>query len=182
MKLSVGLLKGEIGKKIFNNSLNRAKKLIKEIYDIDLSNNSKGLEIYDEEFSYKTVFNKNNREITAVFKFEKDEENDELLRETINIKEFEKTVISIDESLSFKDAVNRIMDVLEEKYDVTFVLLDPEEQTKNKYLKKVEEKKDEWELVFVADHHEGTFKVKYNAKEPGKVNIFEYKNHVIYLE
>lgn len=188
MKLSESLLyEKEIGQKIFISRLNKAKRLLSEVFEINFDiDDSKILNTKETYLKYEILFKLKNRRLIAIFTFEKDYED--ILKEVLKIQEKEVTCIPItidDGKNNFKDIIKKIMAKLEEKYDINFIPLDPEEDDKN--IKKVISNEVEglWEATFTSDNNESEFKVKYqqidNNVEPS-FELTEYKQHLIYLD
>lgn len=186
MKLSESLLhEKEFGERIFKSSLDKAKTLLTEIFDLDFINNDpKIINIIDEPENYKfeIIFDIRGRKITALFNFEND--HDDILSEVLRIKETSvNDIFILDKAENFKDTVKNAMDYIEEKYDIDFTPLDPEEENKNiistKYIKD-----ESWLAIFNSDYYEAEFKAEY-IFIPGSeayLTITQCKNHIIYLE
>jgi hypothetical protein len=186
MKLSESLLyKSEFGAKIFNSSLDKAKNLLSDIFDLDFNNpDPKIIQINDDstEYKYELWFDINGRKITALFNFEK--QHDDILSEVLRISETVVEFILIeDESKDYNNIVRKAMDYLENRYDIDFIPLDPEEENKNIIDVKFE-KDESWYAKFVSENHESVFIAEYVHKtdEKASLKLTQFKHHIIYLE
>lgn len=190
MQLSESLLKDkEIGKMIFNNSIHKTKVLLKDIFGLDFENEDPSINLIakdDDLYSFKVVFNLNEREIIAEFKFQ--HETKDMVKEVLKIYEDEINVIPFSvESEDFKIIKNKVMDILENQFEVNFTPLDPETEDKNiKYFKADDNKKnlecsftvDNQEIEFIAKHNE-----EMNTAGGGRyIEIYKHKKHSIYLD
>lgn len=72
---------------------------------------------------------------------------------------------------------------MEEKYDINFTPLDPDEKDNN--IKKVisTEADNRWIAIFITNDHESLFRAEYMVydKQP-LLQITQFKTHVIYFE
>lgn len=187
MKFSKSLLQDqEIARRIFSNSIEKTKALLKDVFDLDFENKDtkiRELAQDDENNRFIVIFDLNGREITAELNFEP--ENDDILNETLKIHEFiEEDLILEDLPKNFKKAINKVMDLLEEKYDLNFIMLDPEEKDEN--IKNIKENTQEtsWEVTFTHDDHEAEFKAifLYREDKGSSLTVKQHRKHVIYLE
>lgn len=181
MKFSESLLKDkELGGRVFESSIKKSEKLLSDIFGIDFERGveEKNIISYKKDkdsYLYEVVFKFKEREIKADLTFEP--END-IFSEVLKIFEYSEEIIEI-QGNSFNEKVKNIISILEEKYGLDFVPLDPEQVDKN--IKKIssDEEFSNWETKFTADHHESTF----NAKlENDKLTIKEDKEHLFYLD
>lgn len=187
MKISESLLyENEFGGRIFNNSVEKAKKLLSNVFDLNFNElDPKIIKINDcsENYRYEVIFNINGREITAIFNFESEnlENEDRIVREVLRINELENCDIKINQDKDFKVSISEIIDSFEEKYDIIFTLLDPDEKNENIKEFKYDEKNKIFKLSFTTDYHEALFNIEYIESDK-VVKVNKYNHHVIYLE
>lgn len=187
MKFSKSLLEDkDIGKNIFNSSIGKTKELLSDVFGLDFKTKDPMIKeiIIDEDFYlFKVTFYLNNRVISASLNYQP--EGKDVLRETLTISEsVERNIeIKIVES-DYKKAINQIMDFLEEKYEINFISLDPDEIDNN--IKIVEENREEkfLEVVFSNDSYESEFKARFIHNEEGlsSLSVIENKKHIIIFE
>lgn len=186
MKLSKSLLQDkELGSNIFNNSIKKSKILLTDVFDLDFKNKDsriKKLVRKDELYLFNVIFNLNGREITATLFFEP--EKGDIVQEVLRINEVVKDSLVLNSfPTDYKGAIGEVMDLLEEKYQLKFTPLDPEE--KDKKIKTINENSldKSWETIFTHEDYESEFKACFDYKGNNSVlTIKEYKNHIIYLD
>lgn len=186
MKFSKSLINDkEFGHKFFNSRLNKAQSLLTDVFELDFTgNDSKVIDELKipEQFKYSIKFKFNGRELTAKFQFVYCLED--LFTETFEIKEIAVIKVPlVAPANDFKSVVNEILEILEEKYDINFTPLDPDEEDTN--IKKVilREADTRWVATFITNDHEAVFKAEYTLidKQP-LLRITQYKTHIIYFE
>lgn len=187
MKFSESLLKdSEIGCNIFDNSVNKAKVLLSEIFELDFINSDKKIVSINENsdnYFFEVIFSIDDREIKALLNYEKI--NDDILSEVLIIKELHNFNIPIqinDNDYSFNNIINKAMDYLEEKYDIDFTPIDPEAKDKNIYKIVSDVKNNIWEVLFISSDYEAIFKAEYNNDKKPYLKILQNNNHIIYLD
>lgn len=185
MRFSKSLLQDkDIGKKIFNSSIEKTKQLLSDIFELDFTvENSMIKEVIKDDYLYffKMIFNFKNREISATLNYEPEEID--VVQETLNISEIVEEEIQIkDIPNDYQKAINKVMDILEEKYEINFTPLNPSEIDNN--IKNINNQNFCWEVIFIHNDHEGEFKAIYthNEKEGSSLTVIEHKQHIIFFE
>lgn len=194
MKFSSSLLENkDISTKIFNNSIAKANLLLKDVFGLNFDGNDLNIKKINEDadkFRYGVIFTLNGREITVSLTYN-DEDNSDILTEVLSICESISenfiafaSIKNVKEADSqFFDNVKEVQNYLEEKFDLNFTPLDPDDKDIN--IVSIELKEDNFTMnsIFKQEHHEGTFEVKYKFV-PGQkqiVTLIQHKQHKIYL-
>ncbi len=196
MKFSGSLLgNNDIGIKIFNNSIVKTKNLLKDVFGLDFDGADPNINKIDEDkenFRYGVVFTLNGREIAAEFTYEAEDFSNDIVTEMLCISEYTTEDILLPEAKSaggedkklFWENVKGIQDYLENRFELNYTPLDPEEKDKNIISAASDEERLTWVSIFTQDHQEGSFEVKYNfvAGHEQKVKLVHHKQHKIFLD
>lgn len=184
MKLSESLLKEkDFGQRIFKNSIDKTKKILANIFQLDFENqDTRILSILEdkEKFNWSVMFDIEGRKIIAYFNFEN--KQDDILSEVLEITELEELNIHINVMGNFQNTENSIMEILENKYDINFTPLDPDEVDPNIREINSNSQENKWEAYFTSPDHEAEFKAEYIHGIQDYIKISQYKKHKIYLE
>jgi hypothetical protein len=187
MQLSKSLLNDpNIGHLIFQNSLVQIKSLLSDIYGLNFNNSDPNIiELTEnkELNKFNAVFIHNGRNVTAALDFE--ESQDDIVRGVIRIHDFDEEIISIPgQAVSFNDVVAKIESILEERFALSFIHLDPDQKDVNIKDMIKNDQDETLEIAFTIEDQEATFKAMYKFKpdvEPA-FKLVRHNQHIIYLE
>lgn len=185
MKFSRSLLAVDgAGERIFNGSVDKAKALLKSIFDIDF--NCVGTEIKDFSVNYgtnvfTTVFEYLGRTITAKLSYVSVQ--DDIIQDILEISE-EPVSVLVENGISndLKTSVNKALDILEERYNLNFTPLDPDDKDNN--IKNIINPDSESMTIrFTQDDHEGEYTASIFIHEGlYNLSVISEIKHLIYLD
>lgn len=185
MKFSKSLLAdSDIGNKVFSNSIIKAQTLLTDIFDLSFNGSDpriKTYELNDDTMSFTISFTMNDRLINAELCYE-DIQTD-LFHEVLNICEDVTEHIELtDIPKDYNNAVSKVMDILESKYELVFTPLDPNDVDNNiKYISGRPEN-DKLEIVFTHEDHEALFTATFLFSDEPMLSVVQAKKHSIFLE
>lgn len=175
----------EIAEGLFNATVDKSIKYLREILGEDFFILDPDGEIEKEldKYKFEAVFNFNERCIHATISLE--EEKEDLLKEVLRLKEEKEKIIIVNYIPgSYKDAINNVVDILEQTYNLNFTPLDPSYKDKN--IRDIKENKNKgyWKARFLHDDIEGEIEAlfTFNENEGSTLIVKEYKNYIIYLD
>lgn len=176
----------DIGKRIIENSIEKSKSLLNEIFDLDCVNASSNIkELHQGENMniFKVVFMFGDREINVTLEYEGCGED--LVKEVLIIRESSEESIVLDvPGRDYKSACDAVMNYLEEKYQLDFTPLDPDEEDSNIASIRDDAEDMIYKVCFTHDDHEAIFTAALVYKEDIKqiLKINQDKKHCIYFE
>lgn len=196
MKFSGSLLEDkDIGIKIFNNSLNKCKTLLKDIFGLNFEGEDPNIINVNEDtknYNFSVVFNINNREIIANFNYEAEESSNNMVIEILNIKEPCIEIVELlspetkgmDDKENFFSNLNKVQDYLERNFEINFTPLDPDEKDENINSVNLDEKSLSWNARLTQDYNEGYYEViyRYLPEQAQHFIINHYNHHKIFLD
>lgn len=182
MRFSRSLLENEdIKRNIYQKGVSKSKKVLTDIFGLDFESKNANIVNSDENESKLNLdisFIFNDRKIAAKYYF--DEDKDDMLNEILLITENEKEAIQLDNvSEDFISNINKIQDILEEKYELNFTPLDPEEEDMN--IIAIESTSNSWKVIFNQDFHEGKIIASYKEGDH-VIQIDILREHRIYID
>lgn len=180
------LLEGDFQKKIFEKGVEKCKEFLTDIFGVDFNENDEKITNVLEDFENKTFevwLCLGKRTIFVSFAYEEDD--DDFIQEILTIEETNSENVSVNNIPSdYTKAVNHVMDLLEEKYELEFTPLDQSEKDEN--IKTVYNQPNEniMEVIFTHEDHEATFKAVFRFVGSGEssLNVEQFKKHIIYLD
>lgn len=170
MKFSGSLLQSKsIGERFFYNSLNKVNSLLSSIFGLDFSG-EKGIKINKniDEYNYSVSFILDGHEINAVFEYEVEDYQNNILSEVLTIIENDVEITSFENGCShdqlqdrFLSCVHEIQKYLENKYEIDFTPLIPGENDPKIVSTNCNINDLTWESIFTQDHLDGQFIIHY---------------------
>lgn len=160
MRFSKNLLDdNEIRDRLFQSSVQKTNNFIREIFQVDVESDAnliKGNKIIDRNnYKYGLVIAKDGRSIGIGCCLE-EVEND-MYAEVINIFEvlIDNLPLPDQEDMSYNEMCDYAQTYLEDKYDLNFTPIDPENNDAN--ILSIEEDPDKflWKALFVQPYHDG---------------------------
>ncbi|MCT4584048.1 MAG: hypothetical protein N4A54_03900 [Peptostreptococcaceae bacterium] len=187
MKFSYSLLKNtDIRQKLYSNGVAKTKELLKDVFGLDFEKEDPkiiDIKVQEKEFCFGVIFLLNGRKISAGYGLEKEKDN--IVSEILLITETEEEKVIIKNiSNKFEDNINKVQEYLEERYELNFTPLDPNEKDEN-IIEIINNKADlTWEVTFIQEHHESKFIARFMQIENTTYNmqITQLKKHKIYLD
>lgn len=185
MKFSKGLLSvNEVGDRIFNGSIDKAKKLLSSIFGMDFKSGGAGIKDFSINYGtnvFITVFEYLERTITAKLSYIP-VEND-IIQDILEISEESITVFTQNSiSDDFITSVNKAMDILEEKFNLCLTPLDPDEKDKN--IKDIiNQEPESFTVKFTQEDYEGEYTASVIISNGSyNFNVVRDTKHVIFLD
>lgn len=187
MKYSKALLKdNDIGMKLYDNSVAKSKELLSDIFGLTFVPQDERIVRISENPETKVFeveFKLSDRTIFATQSYESDAED--LVQEILNISEsVVEDIPLVDIPSNYDQALHRVMDILEQKYDLNFTPLDPHDTDKN--IKMVQSQLDEHAMavIFVCEDQEALFTATFIFVDNGasSLSVKQDKQHTIYLD
>lgn len=185
VKFSRSLLSvGEVGDRVFNGSIDKAKELLSSIFGIDFECGGDGIKDFSINYGtnvFTTVFEYLGRSITAKLSYIP--VNDDIVQDILEIIEEPVTVLTKSKlSDDFKKAVNTAMDILEEKFDINFTPMDLDEKDANiKEIRILEP--ESMTISFIHDDQEGEFTAAVFINEGFyNLSVIHLKKHIVFFD
>lgn len=188
MKFSKDLLDNqEIGRKIFLKSVEKTKEFLKDVFGLDFSRKDlriKEIVKNDDLNTFIVIFNYKDRFITSILNYQF--ENDNTVKETLSINEIFESIVEMELiEKDYQNALNKAIDFLESKYNINFIMLDPDEKDTN--IININENKLDgiFEVIFKCENKESAlFKATFYHEKEGvsSLKIDEYMNHLIIFD
>jgi hypothetical protein len=187
MKYSRALLDtAEIGSKLYSNSVSKTKELLTDIFGLSFDPDDDRILSFSnnpDTMVFEVKFRLNERTIYATHSYEKC--GDDLVQEVVVITESVTEDLPLpDLPTDYKKAIDHVMDLLEEKYDLDFTPLDPLEEDENISIINNDPSDGRMEVVFKHEDHEAVFTAVFRFMENGSsdLTVKQNKRHVIYLD
>jgi len=185
MKFSIGLFyDSEIGKNIFTNEITKANKLLNEIFGLDFNQGIPGTNDavidYDKKI-YKIGFSFKNRYIRAQLVFM--QVDVDVIQDALEIYEDARIIYS-EYNLpgDFYDAVDKVINILEDLYDLNFTPLDPNDKDIN-IIDIIKKEPELFEVVFTHDDFEGNYKATmYEIEGHYELEVKQFIKNTIFLD
>lgn len=187
MKFSKALLlDGDIGTKLFSNSVSKSKDLLNDIFGLCFAGDDPNIHkivLDDSKRIFLVKFSLGDRIITAELCYKVFQ--GDMLQEVLIIKE-NATIIHALSDLpnDFGQAISKVMDILEFEYDLEFTPLDPNDVDSNIKDVTIQQctESENLKIVFTHEEHEAIFTAKFLFSEDSKLTVLQAKKHLIFLE